>query len=148
MNKIEVKIIENYQGYHEAAILIANVYDEASVKEFDGDWNNPQQKFVGIWNNSNLIGLGGYAFSPATNHIVELNWAVILPEYRGQGFGKKLLDARIELSVKEAQIKKIQLNGWIVSSLPSSLYLSKGGIKLIKTTEDKYLIFIPYAEKC
>lgn len=139
-----LRSLSSPKSFQVAKDLVSKVYNSASVAEFELDAHNPSQKFIGVWEDDNIIGLGGYLVSPLTNRLIELNWAMVLEEYRGLGIGKKLLIERIKISEQEALEAGRPLEGWIVHSLPTTLYLSLDGIKLKETKEGKCIIFIPY----
>jgi GNAT superfamily N-acetyltransferase len=138
-----IALLTSSQLDNEAERLVETVYDAESVQMFRTDRQNPFQRFFGVWYSTDLIGLGGYAVSPATTKIIELNWAIVRPDIQGQGVGETLLHARMDFSVIEAEANAWPLEGWLVETLPSRLYLSVGRV-VHQMNGPKSLIFIPH----
>jgi GNAT superfamily N-acetyltransferase len=125
-----------------AVDLIKQVYGPEYVVMLASDRNNKDQRFIGAWKGEELIGMAGYAVSPASTRFYELNWGMVLEQYRGRGIGEGMIKIRLSMSLEEAKASGWYIEGWLIVTKPSRLYLKYGKV-LHNLPEGTALILIP-----
>ncbi len=106
--------IRNYNKSDSSAIITLiklntpKFFAKNEEKDLTFYLNNKIEKYFVIEFNDNIIGSGGINFQVIDGfQIVIISWDIIHPDFQGKGFGRKLLDYRLEILKNEIFINKI-----------------------------------------
>ncbi len=101
-------------------------YVAAGLAEFIAGYDAEKSRLWVLEDNDKIV--GGIVMMQRTEHVVQLRYFLLLPEYRGLGLGKKLMQAAIDFA-KAAGYRSVYL--WTTSELKDAarLYQAFGFVK-------------------
>ena len=112
--------IEGYR-YHQAGRpdIFANLSDEI-LKE-DLIRNFEKLSTLIICDNDTIVGYLSYVIKERHTKKLDVDQLVIMEQYRGKGFGKKLMDKVKEIALKN-NCGRVELNCWLFNENALSMY--------------------------
>lgn len=112
--------IEGYR-YHQAGRpdIFANLSDEI-LKE-DLIKNFEKLSTLIICDNDTIVGYLSYVIKERHTKKLDVDQLVIMEQYRGKGFGKKLMDKVKEIALKN-NCGRVELNCWLFNENALSMY--------------------------
>ncbi len=129
-----IRLYQNEDKEKLIALLKLNTpeyFDESEETDFLNYLENEVESYFVIEENHKVIGSGGINYF-IENNSARISWDVIDPAYQGKGWGKKLIDYRIN------EIKKNPLINLIIVRTTQLVYkfYQKMGFELEKTKKD------------
>ncbi|MDR1447928.1 MAG: tRNA (adenosine(37)-N6)-threonylcarbamoyltransferase complex transferase subunit TsaD [Candidatus Ancillula sp.] len=110
--------------------------DAWSSKTIENALNNPEVKVLKVVHNSKIVGMSITTFPKFNDLPADLDSVGVLPEYRNQKLGKKLLEKTLEV-LKKSGLQRIQLEVRSSNFIAQELY-KEFGFKQIRTRAKYY----------
>ncbi len=152
IEELPVKRFEEYKKLYIEAIkgeplAFSETFEEA-IKIKDEDWKNKlkeaiENKYIFVFAESNgkLVGMGTVTFhnKEKLRHNAFFSSLYVLPEFRGYGIGRQIIEKRIEILSKNKNIKNIFCE--IAETQTSSIELHENlGFKIVGEFKDLFYI--------
>lgn len=112
--------IEGYR-YHQQGRpdIFANISDELLKKDLIQNFD--RLTTIVILNNDVIVGYLSYIIKKHHTAKLNVNQLVILEDYRGKGFGKKLMEEAKKIAI-ENECDRIELNCWLFNKNALAMY--------------------------
>lgn len=140
MKKYKVNFVTTKELYNnlilldELLSLVVNVYNKDDMYSFYNEIHQNTKDIVICYltdiNNDKIIALGCITESYISDGTYELFWGMVKEEYRGNGYGKILIDERINYISNLFSINSI------IVVTKSPWHLARCGFKTIKTFQN------------
>ncbi|NDW19335.1 N-acetyltransferase [Dysgonomonas sp. 216] len=130
-------LIKSYRKEYKETLVgileqnIPQFFDESEVKDFEYYLDNEIEQYFVIEYENNIIGSGGINFENEYK-TAKISWDFISPIYQGQGFGKMLLDYRLNILKSMSTVENILVR----TSQHAYLFYEKNGFVLIEIQKD------------
>lgn len=111
--------------------LVESVYDLEHRILFKNEIKDSDDMIIAYIEEDGLVvGLGCITESPMSFGVYELLWGMVDKRYRGKGYGKMLIDERLDFILKSKQGKHTPTDVLVITASP--WHLSRCGFEIIR----------------